>query len=89
MSEAFKTDTSFKDFHARIMRGYEKGVDDSAWRTEVGYRPEDKDSGFKRWLELTNNKMDDYLVEFRTVVYGDSAKDTGFKEMKQRNLFST
>lgn len=71
------------------MRGYEKGVDDSAWRAKVGYRPEDKDSGFKRWLELTNNKMDDYLVEFRTIVYGDDTKDDGLKEMEQRNLFST
>lgn len=58
---------SFTEFYNRISDGHYS--DDSAWRKEVGYRPEDKDSGFTRWLELTGNKASDFMQEFRSAVY--------------------
>ena len=61
---------SFQEFHERICNGYYS--DDKEWRKEVGYRPDDKDGGFRRWLELTGNKEADFLSEFRIAVYRDS-----------------
>lgn len=69
-----KTNLSYKEFHARIIHGHKNGIDDSAWRENIGYSPSDKDSGFKRWLELTGNKSDDFISEFKAVVYGENCK---------------
>jgi hypothetical protein len=33
------------------------------WMVEVGYRPEDKDTGYRRWHELTGNIPDEDSVE--------------------------
>lgn len=74
---------TFEQFNKRI--GFGHYENDEAWRSEVGYRPNDKDSGFKRWLELTDNCADDYIDEFRRVVYGD--KVAAGKEVKQYDLF--
>jgi len=59
---------SFRQFHERICRGH--SCNDEIWRKEVGYRPDDKDSGFKRWLELTGNREENHIAEFQLVVYG-------------------
>jgi len=64
-----KFNLSFQEFYERISYGHNNP--DEQWRKEVGYRPDDKDSGFKRWLELTNNNESDYIDEFRKVVYGN------------------
>ena len=61
---------TFIEFHNRISSGHFS--DDEQWRSEVGYRPDDKDGGFKRWLELTGNKAEDFLNEFRLAVYGET-----------------
>ncbi len=64
---------TFKEFNARISYGDQKGVDDSAWRAEVGYRPDDKDGGFTRWLEITGKEENEAtLRDFREVVCGDN-----------------
>ena len=83
-----KTTLTFEEFYKRIAYGHNN--DDSKWRDEVGYRPADKDSGFRRWLELTGNKMDECLDEFSRVVYGDHLQQKEIKkDVEQLDLFST
>lgn len=78
---------TFYEFNKRICLGHD--ADDSKWRNDVGYRPSDKDGGFKRWLELTGNSMTDWLDEFRRVVYGESGEaEEEIKECEQYDLFS-
>ncbi len=58
---------TFKEFYDRLCLSFE--TNDKAWQKEMGYRPEDKDSGFSRWLEITGNKAQDFEDEFMRVVY--------------------
>ena len=62
---------TFLEFHKRICDGHYS--DDELWRKVIGYRPDDRDGGFRRWLEITGNKMEDFLNEFRAAAYRDSA----------------
>lgn len=64
---------TFKEFNERVAIGYY--IDDKAWRKEAGYRPEDKDSGFRRWLEITGNNKADYTTEFKAIVYGETPSE--------------
>ena len=66
-------DMTFEIFHKRITSGHSSP--DESWRNEVGYRPDDKDGGFKRWLELTGNIESNHIQEFRRAVYGDNSLD--------------
>lgn len=75
---------TFQEFHERICNGYYS--DDEEWRREVGYRPDDKDGGFRRWLELTGNKAEDFLSEFKRAVYRDCTPKAPAKKIVPMQL---
>jgi hypothetical protein len=76
-------DLTFTEFHDRISFGHNSP--DEEWRNTVGYRPKDKDGGFKRWLELTGNNASTYINEFKKAVYRKEIYVE--EEVKQYDLF--
>jgi hypothetical protein len=48
---------TYEQFRARLCEEMSKTKGDTftPWMIEVGYRPDDKDMGFRRWQELTGS----------------------------------
>ncbi len=49
---------SYVEFRARLSLEITKSRTDTEWMKSVGYRPEDKDMGLRRWCELTGTTLE-------------------------------
>ena len=61
---------SFPDFHAELV----KNLYNEQWLSDVGYRADDRDGGYRLWIEATGNDFDDNLSDFKRAVYREVPK---------------
>lgn len=63
---------SFPEFHAELV----KNLYNDQWLSDIGYRADDRDGGYRIWIEATGNNFDDNLSDFRRAVYRDEPKQS-------------
>lgn len=59
---------TYTEFYRRLEKEIQSSKkDNTPWMIEVGYRPQDKDCGLRRWAEISGKSISEGIAELNAI----------------------